>query len=64
MSDTKLFDVVIANAETRKIEAVIGRAMPERSADRREETGLLRIGPGYFVSVLPHDAGRTRGDTV
>ena len=56
--ETELFDVVIRENKTGKVESVIGKNLTERQAERREMTGLMRINENYHVAVIPADKGR------
>jgi len=51
--ETELFDVVIRENKTGKVESVIGKNLTERQAERREMAGLMRINENYHVAVIP-----------
>ena len=50
---TELFDVVIVGIKDGKVASVIGTNLNERQADKRVETGLMRINDRYFVAPVP-----------
>jgi hypothetical protein len=54
MSEPKLFDVVVKEMSTGKIVSTIGTNLTEDKAERRVETGLMRINTeAYFVDTVP-----------
>lgn len=48
----KRFDVEIFEYKTGKVEAVIGKNLTERKAERRVETGLMKCNPNYGVRTV------------
>ncbi len=48
---TKRYNVEIFEYATGKTEAVIGKNLTERKAERRLETGLSRCNPDYGVRI-------------
>jgi hypothetical protein len=58
------FDVAIIDVHTGRIDAVIGRDLDQKGADKRLLTGLGRINGNYFVDIFPagqYKVGDTRG---
>jgi hypothetical protein len=49
----KLYDVAIIEIDSGKIEAIIGKNLNERQADKRIETGLSRINENFYVDSIP-----------
>ena len=63
----QLYDVVIAECETRKVVSIIGKAMrregAHNSAERRLETAYERINDRHFAEIV--EAGRFKeGDVL
>jgi len=48
----KKYNVNIVEIKTNKIVSVIGKNLSERRAERREETGLMRINEKYFIDIV------------
>lgn len=61
---SKLFDVVIFEMKTRKIEAVIGTNMSEGKAENREITGLNRINIEHYSTETVPAGKYKKGDTL
>jgi hypothetical protein len=65
-----LFDVVIYEIATRRVDAVIGRAMPlwdgtgtgRNTADLRKQTGQERVNERFGVAIVP--TGKYEKDKV
>lgn len=68
MSDANLFDVVIANCESRKIVAVVGKNLRRggpglNTAERRVDTAESRINDEHFAEIV--QAGKFKeGDVL
>ena len=57
MKEPKLFDVVIVEIATRKVESIAGTRMERDkgfyNAEKRLETVISRINEDYFASIVP-----------
>jgi hypothetical protein len=53
----KLYNVEIFEYATGKTEAVIGKNMTERAADKRQMTGLMRVNEDFGVRVVETKEG-------
>jgi hypothetical protein len=66
-TNTKRFDVVIYNIESRKIVAIIGRDLPRsegfHNAEKRLETAFQRINDDYSAAIVKSKK-YNEGDTL
>ena len=49
------FRVEIVEIKTGKVEAIIGKGLTERQAEKREMTGISRINDDFFVRTVKEE---------